>query len=67
MLVIKRKEGQKIVLYTPAGPVTLTFVESVGRAIRLGIEAPLSVQVFRSELLAPEQSITPTLQEGVAS
>jgi carbon storage regulator len=51
MLVLSRKLGEKIVI---GDGITLTVVEIKGRTIRLGIEAPPSVPVWRGELLREE-------------
>jgi carbon storage regulator len=48
MLVLTRKLGEKIHI----GPdITLTVVDVNGGRIRLGIEAPQQVSIFRAELL----------------
>jgi carbon storage regulator len=48
MLVLSRKLGEKIVI---GDGITLTVVEIKGRTIRLGIDAPPSVPVWRGELV----------------
>jgi carbon storage regulator len=50
MLVLSRKLGQSIIIN---GNVRVTVVSIRGGQIRLGIEAPNSVKVFREELCAP--------------
>ena len=50
MLVLTRKALEKIQI---GRDVTVTVVEIRGRYVRLGIEAPKSVQIVRSELLTP--------------
>ncbi len=51
MLVISRKLGQRVHI----GPdITVTIVEVDRNKVRLGIEAPRSVQVLREELGKPE-------------
>ncbi len=47
MLVLSRKVNEKVVL---SGGITLTVIEVRGDKIRLGIEAPKSVAVHRSEV-----------------
>jgi carbon storage regulator len=49
MLVLTRRIGEEIVI---AGDIRVTVVAVNGRTIRLGISAPTSVHVVRSELLA---------------
>ena len=49
MLVLSRKVGEKIVL--PDCEVTITVLKSAGNNIRLGIEAPNSIRVYREEIL----------------
>ena len=48
MLVLTRKLGESI--YIGAG-VKLTIVEVKGQKIRLGIEAPESIPIWREELV----------------
>lgn len=48
MLILARKVGQKIVI---DGDIEITVVEVRGDQVRLGITAPRSVAVLRSELL----------------
>lgn len=55
MLCLSRYRGERIVLETSDGPVWLTVldVQTGGSSrIRLGIEAPTSVGVFREEIYA---------------
>jgi carbon storage regulator len=47
MLVLTRKPGEKIVI---GGSIVITVVEVQGNKVRLGIEAPKEVKVWRSEL-----------------
>lgn len=48
MLVLARKVGQKIVI---GGNITVLVTEVRGDQVRLGIEAPRSIPVHRTELL----------------
>jgi carbon storage regulator len=48
MLVLSRKEGERIVL--PGCDVTVTVVAVVGNKVRLGITAPPNVAVHREEV-----------------
>ena len=47
MLVLTRKPGEKIRI---GSGITITVVEVKGNKIRLGIEAPEDVSIFRAEL-----------------
>jgi carbon storage regulator len=49
MLVISRKAGEKICL---GDDVVITVLELSGSVVRLGIEAPADVPVYRYELWA---------------
>ena len=50
MLVLSRRLNEKLVL--PGLNVTVQVLSVRGNVVRLGIEAPADVQVFREELLA---------------
>lgn len=50
MLVLSRKLSQKIILNTSDGDIILVIVGITGNQIRLGLEAPKSVSIRRSEL-----------------
>ena len=49
MLVLSRHENEAIVI---GGRIKVTIVEIRGNQIRLGIEAPKEVAVWREELVA---------------
>lgn len=49
MLVLTRRKDQRIVI---GGEIVVTVLEVKGDSVRLGIEAPRSVQVHREEVLA---------------
>lgn len=51
MLVLSRRVGERIVI---DGNITVTVVEIQGGKIRLGIEAPKEVPVWREEIMAKE-------------
>ena len=51
MLVLSRKKNESIVLYTQDGEITITVVAFVGPQIRIGIDAPKSVDILRKELV----------------
>ncbi len=47
MLVLSRRKGESVII---GGEVTITVVEVRGDQIRLGIDAPRSVKVYREEV-----------------
>jgi carbon storage regulator len=47
MLVLSRKSGQSIVI---GDSVTVTVLETTKKTIRLGIQAPPHVRIFRQEV-----------------
>jgi len=47
MLVIARKPGERICL---GDDITVTVLEINGSSVRLGLEAPPEVQIFRQEI-----------------
>ena len=50
MLVLSRKQSQSIYIN---GDIRITVVSIRGNQVRLGIEAPESVAIFREELCEP--------------
>ncbi len=58
MLVLTRKENEKIRI---GNDIVLTVVRTAGDRVRIGIEAPIEVQVLRSELKTRDGEATPTL------
>lgn len=63
MLVLSRKVGEKIVI---ADNITLTVIRIDSKQVRLGIEAPSTVGVYREELLLnPPPVIRPDIREGL--
>ncbi len=48
MLVLTRRVGERIVI---GDDVTVTVLEVRGDQVRLGVDAPREVQVFREEVL----------------
>ena len=48
MLVLNRKIGERIVI---GDDIVVTIVKIQGKQVRLGIEAPTSVSIRRTELL----------------
>lgn len=53
-LILQRKPGQRIVLMLPDGQrVSIKVDEYARRPVKLYVEAPESVGIFREELLGP--------------
>ena len=53
MLIISRKVDQKIKI---GADITLSIIEIRGDQVKIGVEAPKSVKVFRQEVLEAIQS-----------
>jgi len=47
MLVLSRKKNESIII---SGNIVITVVELTGDRVRLGIEAPREIPVFRQEI-----------------
>ena len=56
MLVLSRKEGERIML---GDSVVLTIVRVSGDRVRLGIEAPSDMLILREELNSKNESQAP--------
>ncbi|RMF45171.1 MAG: carbon storage regulator [Planctomycetota bacterium] len=56
MLVLSRKEGEKLVI---GDNITLVVSKISGNRVSLGIEAPADVKVFRGELLEQDSASKP--------
>lgn len=52
MLILARKKNESIRI---GDDITITIVDVTGETIKLGIEAPKNIQIFRSELLKEVQ------------
>ena len=59
MLVLSRKKNESIQI---AGSIMITILDITGDNIKLGIEAPRSIEIYRSEVL---QSIQQENQQSV--
>ena len=57
MLVLSRKESEKIKLTKSGDSIVITIVRVAGDKVRIGIEAPSDVLVLRGEL---ESNVSPT-------
>ena len=55
MLVLSRNVGESLVLTLPDGEVTVCVVDIDRGKVRLSFDAPLDVQIMRSELLEREE------------
>ena len=62
MLVLSRKSGESVQLGGAAGEIVIKVIDLGGGRVRLGIEAPKSVTIVRSEL-GPRPPVT---REGCA-
>lgn len=71
MLVLTRKTGQKIII---ANDIEVIILETKGDAVKLGIEAPKHISIYREEiyeeikkanLQATEQAKANTLNEAI--
>jgi len=71
MLVLTRKTGQKIII---ANDIEVTILETRGDAVKLGIEAPKHISIYREEIFeeikkanlqATEQAQASTLDEAI--
>lgn len=62
MLVVTRREGEKIVIGDPANPVAVVEVVSVwGERVRVGVEADRSIPVHREETARKIKAKAPPL------
>ncbi len=54
MLVLSRRQNERIILQTADGPVVIVIARVRGDHVRIGIEAPKAVKITRSELIEKE-------------
>ena len=64
MLVLSRKLGEKIII---GDNISITVVDIDRGKIRLGIEAPRDVPIFRQELLPVKNAEGPVTQATTAA
>ena len=66
MLVLSRKEGEKLVI---GDNITLVVSKISGNRVTLGIEAPSDVKIFRGELAdkEPKPEIVPLRRAGTVT
>ena len=68
MLVLSRKLSERIVLQAPGlPPITIVVVDIDRGKIRLGIEAPRDVPIYRQELLPLKGNPPPASTETPAA
>ena len=60
MLMLSRAAGDKIYLETEQGTVTIVVVEISRKYVRIGIDAPRSMNIHRAELSDMQNSGTPS-------
>lgn len=63
MLVLTRKPHERILI---GNDIMVTVVAIQGRNVRIGIEAPGHVPIFRDEVLRADELISNERQNGVA-
>lgn len=51
MLVLTRKVGKRLIMLTKDGKVTVSVEEVRGFSVRIGIDAPKGVRIYREEVL----------------
>ena len=51
MLVLTRREGEAVIIDTPAGEMTVSVELLDGGQVKLGFEAPQAFKIAREELL----------------
>lgn len=56
MLVLGRKKNQKIIIQTSAGPVYVQIADIRGSLVKVGIEAPDDIKIFREEIYSDVQN-----------
>ncbi len=62
MLVLSRKLGERIVI---DGGIVITVVKVDRNQVRLGVEAPSQIGVFREEVLRGRSAERPAVAEAV--
>lgn len=56
MLVLSRKVGETFICHHPDGPITITINRVSGNRVTVGIDAPDTVPITRTELLQHPRS-----------
>ena len=57
MLVLSRKEGERVVL---TGDITITVMDLRSTTVKLGFDAPQGVEIVRAEIADREDLEVPT-------
>ena len=65
MLVLSRKSGQRIML--AGGEIHITVLRIQGKRVRLGIQAPAGMVVYREEVLARKKTAARTVSQAMGS
>ena len=52
MLILSRKESQKLKLISADDSIVITIIRVAGEQVRIGVDAPMNVLVLRDELEA---------------
>jgi carbon storage regulator CsrA len=60
MLVLSRKQGEKITVGDEDCPIVIEVIEIRGKHVRLGFKARRDVPIYRSEILGTEEKIDGT-------
>lgn len=50
MLVLTRKVGERLIVPMPDGEITIQVMGVQGNKIKLGVDAPDSVKIYREEI-----------------
>lgn len=66
-LVLRRREGERILLRTPAGEVWVEATRLTGAAVVLTIEAPPAIEIMRGELAVGRRGAPDAGSEGTDS
>ena len=51
MLKLSRKAEESITIQTKEGTITISIEGIRGKQVKIGVDAPMSINVFRTELL----------------
>jgi carbon storage regulator len=67
MLVLTRKTGQKLII---ANDIEITILETKGESVKIGINAPKSISIYREEIYeeirkANQQATQPVLNSAL--
>ena len=54
MLVLTRRPEEEIVIFHGDDEIVITVLDSGGRPVKLGIDAPEEYEILRAELTEPE-------------